>query len=234
VQQWTSLGGLLRYGWFFSAFLVILPLLAIENAPLHGLLGGLFVDLTKWEIYFVTMSFLGLAWCLMLAEGLIVNGIESWWSGGSAYRHLHAGTPTGYVPPWAETFFSVHITGPQFTFFSLLALPGIIVMVRYSVAGSIAGVVAAGLGAVTAYVLLMLLSSPAAILDDANHPMVRLPLSKTIRVLWGSIPPGSRTRCMRSTARRYRSAPSIPTATRGSPSAPSSRASRRLSASSTP
>ena len=136
------------------------------------------------------MSFLGLAWCLMLAEGLIVNGIESLWSGGSAYRHLDAGTPTVYVPPWAETFFSVHITGPQFTFFlHSSVLPGVFVMVRYSVAGAIAGVVAAGLGAVTAYVLLMLLSSPAAILDDADHPMVRLPLSKAIRVLCGSIPP---------------------------------------------
>ena len=189
LQQWTSLGGLLRYGWFFSAFLVFLPLTAIDDVPLHGVLGGLFVDLTAWEIYFVTMAFLGLAWSLMFTEGLIVNGIESWWSGGLAYQRLDETSPTGYVPAWAEKFFSVPVTPPQFVFFSLLVVPGLFVVVQHAAAGVTAALLAAGLGVVTAYLLLILLSAPAAIVDQDDRAMVDLPLTEPIWAALGSIRP---------------------------------------------
>jgi len=180
LQQWTSLGGLMKYGALFSAFLVFLPLTAIHDVPLHGILGGLFVDLTPWEIYFVSIALLGLAWSLMFTEGLIVNSIGSWLNGGLAYRRVDANNPTGYVPAWAEKFFSVPVTPPQFAFFSLLVVPGLLVVVDNGVAGVTRATLAAALGVLTAYGLLIVLSAPAAIVDRDDLPMRGMPLAGPI------------------------------------------------------
>ena len=49
VQQWMNLLAILKYGIVFSVLFVFLPLTARDGVPLHGLLGGLFVDLTAGE-----------------------------------------------------------------------------------------------------------------------------------------------------------------------------------------
>jgi hypothetical protein len=59
VQQWMNLLAILKYGIVFSILLVFLPLTARDGVLLHGLLGGLFVDLTAWEIFFVSVALLG-------------------------------------------------------------------------------------------------------------------------------------------------------------------------------
>ena len=68
-QQLMNLVGILKYGIFFSVLLVFLPLTARDGVLLHGLLGGLFVDLTAWAIFFVALGLLGTAWSLMFTEG---------------------------------------------------------------------------------------------------------------------------------------------------------------------
>ena len=83
-----NLLGILKYGIFFSVLLVFLPLTARDGVLLHGLLGGLFVDLTAWAIFFVALGLLRTAWTLMFTEGLIVVGVERWHDGGAAYRPL--------------------------------------------------------------------------------------------------------------------------------------------------
>ena len=116
LQQWMNLLALLKYGLVFAILLVFLPLTAFEHVPAHGVLGGLFVDLTAWEIFFVTLALLGVAWCVMFGQGLVISGVGRWSGHGPAYRPYAAvvAAPSGYVPAWAEEFFCVTITRAQF------------------------------------------------------------------------------------------------------------------------
>ncbi|HVG77952.1 MAG TPA: patatin-like phospholipase family protein [Patescibacteria group bacterium] len=177
-QQLMNLVGILKYGIFFSVLLVFLPLTARDGVLLHGLLGGLFVDLTAWAIFFVSLGLLGTAWSLMFTEGLIVVGVERWHDGGAAYRPFETveSSPTQYVPAWAEKFFCVPITGAQFVFYTLLAVPGLWIIVQYSAAGWLGALGAAGAGFVVGYFLLIMLSAPAALIDATHPPMTGLPL----------------------------------------------------------
>ena len=185
LQQWINLIAVLKYGVIFSVLLVFLPLTAFDGVMLHGLLGGLFVDLSSWEVFFVSVALMTTSWTLMFAEGLIVVGVERLQGQGQAYRSFEdiKSRPTGYVPAWAERFFCVPITAGQFVFYTLLAIPGIWIIVHYSTArlqalGSAAAAFFVG------YVALVLLSAPAALVDPATPPMAGLPLAEP---LWAGI-----------------------------------------------
>jgi hypothetical protein len=172
VQQWMNLLALLKYGLVFAVLLVFLPLTAFEHVPAHGLLGGLFVDLTAWEIFFTTLALLGVAWCVMFGEGLVISGVERWSRHGQAYRPYAdvIAAPSGYVPAWAEAFFCVIVTPAQFFFFTLLAVPGSWVIVKYGSGGRGPALLALAAGLVVGYLLLILLCTPAALVDWTNRP----------------------------------------------------------------
>ena len=180
VQQWMNLLAILKYGIVFSGLLVFLPLTALDGVLLHGLLGGLFVDLTAWEVFFVSVALLGTAWTLMFSEGLIVVGVERWHDGGAAYRPYETveSDPTQYVPAWAEKFFCVPITAAQFVFYTLLAVPGLWIIVQYSTAGWFGALAAAGAALVLGYLVLIALSAPAALVDATHPPMSGLPVAE--------------------------------------------------------
>src|SRR4030095_5126468 len=180
VQQWMNLLGILKYGIVFSVILVFLPLTALDGVLLHGLLGGLFVALTGWEIFFVSIGLFGTAWTLMFTEGLIVVGVERWHDGGAAYRPFEAfeTDPSQYVPPWAEKFFCVPITAAQFVFYTLLAVPGVWIIVQHGAAGPLVALASVGAALVLGYLILIALASPAALIDETHPPMTGLPVAE--------------------------------------------------------
>ena len=180
VQQWMNLLGILKYGLVFSVMLIFLPLTALDGVALHSLLGGLFVDLTGWEIFFVAVALLGTAWTLMFTEGLIVVGVDRWHDRGEAYRPLEEveSNPSQYVPAWAEKFFCVPITAAQFVFYSLLAVPGLWIIVQHSSASWLVALCAVGAAFLWGYLALIALASPAALVDETHPPMTGLPLAE--------------------------------------------------------
>src|SRR5262245_22582080 len=118
----------------------------------------------------------------MFCEGLIVVGVERWHDGGegAAYREFETlqESPSQYVPVWGEKFFCVPITAAQFVFYTLLAVPGLWIIVQFSAAGWLGAIAATAAGFVATYVALILLSAPAALVDPAHPPMTGLPLAE--------------------------------------------------------
>ena len=202
IQQWMNLIGLLKYGIAFSALLIFLPLSAIKGMPLHALLGGLFLELGPLEILLASIFLMGATWSVMFTEGLIVNGMEARWRrGGRAFRHRaqilrSLRSPTRHVPGWAEDFFSVPVTLPQLVFFTLLAAPGLVVIIwhgRESFFGIeiawllkiikiILGTAGAAIGILAAYGVMALLCLPAVLVDRKNPPLVDQPPAE--RIWW--------------------------------------------------
>ena len=137
AEQWMNLLAILKYGIVFSVLLVFLPLTALDGVLLHGLLGGLFVDLTAWEVFFVSVALLGTAWTLDVQRGLIVVGVERWHDGGAPYRPYETAEsdPTQYVPAWAEKFFLVCRSRPRSSSsIPCWRCPGLWIIVQHSAA----------------------------------------------------------------------------------------------------
>lgn len=160
IQQWMNLVGLLKYGIFFSVLLLFLPLSGIEGMPGYNVTGSMFLDLSFWGVFWASFFLVMAAWSVMFTEGLIVDGLEARWKAVGALHRANPQQHTGYIPGWAEEFFSVPITAPQFVTFSALAIPGLWVSIQYAsiswpaaVTGTASGILAAALLMAVPYVL---------------------------------------------------------------------------------
>jgi hypothetical protein len=132
TQQWVNLLGLLKYGILFAALLLFLPLSALKGVPGHTLTGSMFLDLSFWGVFWAAVFLVMAAWSIMFTEGLIVDGLEARWKADGALHRANSQQQSGYVPGWAEEFFSIPITAPQLVAFSVLAIPGLWVSVQYA------------------------------------------------------------------------------------------------------
>ena len=169
-----------KYGLVFCALILIVSLSAIEGFPMHGVTGNLFADLNGWGVFWASMFLVAVSWSVMLTEGLIVNGATVRPdTGGKAYRSFRSltATPGDRLPAWAERFFSVPITTPQLAFFTALAVPGLVLMVRHS--ASPPAWLAAVAGILGAYVVMLLLCLPAA-LNAPDDPPLRDPIAQWV------------------------------------------------------
>ena len=185
LQQLGRLVSLLKYSLVFSAAIVVLPLSGIEGVALHSMTGSLFVELSPGGVFWASLFLLAAAWSVMLTTGLIVNGVTQRWSStAGGYRRFESlkAAPSGQIPDWAELLFSVPVTPPQLVYYAALAVPGLVVVVRYAVRYEVDRVVAggavlltalgaAGAGLVTAYIVMLGLCTPAALLDPTDPPM---------------------------------------------------------------
>jgi len=182
-----------KYGLVFCALILIVSLSAIEGFPMHGVTGNLFADLNGWGVFWASMFLVAVSWSVMLTEGLIVNGATVRPdTGGKAYRSFRSltATPGDRLPTWAERFFSVPITTPQLAFFTALAVPGLVLMVRHS--ASPPAWLAAVAGILGAYVVMLLLCLPAA-LNAPDDPPLRDPIaSGSGRRFRADVSPGAR------------------------------------------
>jgi hypothetical protein len=192
LQQLGRLVSVMKYGLAFSAAIVLLPLSGIDGAPLHTVTGNLFVELSPPGVFWASLFLMAAAWSVMLTTGLVVNGVTQRWDPRApAYRRFGAlvAAPSGRIPAWAETLFAVPVTPPQLLYFAALAVPGLGVMVRHAAryrGGQVADetvMVASALAAVggvlVAYAVLLLLCTPAALLDPSDPP-VRDPIATRI------------------------------------------------------
>jgi len=178
LQQLGRLVSLLKYSLVFSAAIVVLPLSGIEGVALHSMTGSLFVELSPGGVFWASLFLLAAAWSVMLTTGLIVNGVTQRWSStAGGYRRFESlkAAPSGQIPDWAELLFSVPVTPPQLVYYAALAVPGLVVVVRYAVRYEVdrvaAALGAAGAGLVTAYIVMLGLCTPAALLDPTDPPM---------------------------------------------------------------
>jgi hypothetical protein len=180
MRRTMYLVGTIKYGLVFCALILIVPLSAIEGLPMHGVTGNLFVDLNGWGVFWASMFLVAVSWSVMLTEGLIVNGAAAPRNtGAKGYRSFRslAKTPGDRLPTWAEAFFSVPITAPQLAFFTALAVPGLVLMVRHSTAAHAWPAAVAGI--LGAYVVMLLLCLPAA-LSAPDDPPLRDPIARWV------------------------------------------------------
>lgn len=160
TQQWVNLLGLLKYGIFFAALLLFLPLSAIKGVPGHDLTGNMFLDLSFWGVFWAAFFLVMAAWSVMFTEGLIVDGMEARWKADGALHRANPRQQSGYIPGWAEEFFGVPITMQQLVAFSALAIPGLWVSIQYAsvswlsaLIGTVSGIAAVTLLMAVPYVL---------------------------------------------------------------------------------
>ncbi len=185
LQQLGRLVSVLKYSLVFSSAVVILPLSGIEGVALDSMTGNLFAELSPIGVFWASLFLLAAAWSVMLTTGLVVNGVTQRWSSSAAsYRRFASVTaaPSGHLPVWAELLFSVPVTTPQLVYFAALAGPGLVVMVHYAVRYTDTELVtgcavlaqalgAAVAGVVAAYLALLAVCAPAALLDPTDPPL---------------------------------------------------------------
>ena len=165
AHQWINLLSLLKYGVVFGLLLVFLPLQAFEweLGPLNRVFGNMFHDLSFWQITTLSIAFLGNAWSLMYTQGFIVK-----------YRV----TSENAFPEKATKFFEVPISVNQFFFYSLLWLPGMMVIIWLGKGTLFLNLSAAILGFLMAFILLELTTLPARLaFEDDYRPLGFSPIA---------------------------------------------------------
>ncbi len=158
-RQFVNLLSSLKYAILFAGLLVGLPLTAFSWFPGHGLLGGLFLELERWHVFFAVLCFFAVAWSLMFCTGLLIDCIE---------KRL----PGDYLSRPAREFFNVEVSGRQFALFALLgAVPTLIVV--WKAVSSVEATVFAILGYTACYLVMVLLCTPARLADPSFVPLPR-------------------------------------------------------------
>jgi hypothetical protein len=148
------LAGLLQFALLPLLFL-LLPLTAVQGAPVHDLLGGMFIELTPPQVFLVALPLFFLTWSTMATLGLILEGSRL-----DPPRDLPGWVGVLDLPPRLGTFFA----------YPLLALPGLGVMIAKSAAPLAA--TATGLAAaVVAYLGAVLLAGAFTAVDPDYDPL---------------------------------------------------------------
>ncbi len=149
----------LNYAILLFLLLLYLPLTAFSWAPGHGLLGGMFIDLAGWHMFFAALCFFAVAWSLMLATGLLVDCIE--------HRERE-----GYLSQRVQDFLSVPVTRGQFVMFTLLGAYSAAIAVIHASERLRAAAWAIG-GAVACFLIMLVLCAPARLADPGYMPLPR-------------------------------------------------------------
>lgn len=172
LQQWTNLLSVIKYGLFFFVVLLYLPFTAFQAVPGSSLLGGLFVDLGPIHVFWTSMVLFAAAWSLSFTLGLIIDTAELRWDPNAEPLHQKAkrlgkAPAPGlavHIPDWAARFFGVPTTRGHFLLASGQAAVGVGIVLWHanhkplSLAGAVLGVVAT-------YLLMILISMPARLID---------------------------------------------------------------------
>lgn len=164
ILPWIRLVSGLKYCVVFFLILVALPFTALKPMPLHSMLGGLFLELTPWAVFWLSLAFFAASWSLMSVTGVLADGLES--------RRPEIGSG-GYLPERAARFLSVPITRGQMLFFSFAALAQcavVVVSVSKSPGQSAVAAIAAG---VVGYLVMAVLAAPAALAVEGEPPIPR-------------------------------------------------------------
>ncbi len=200
--------GLLKYGIVLSLLMVYLPLTAMfARAPGHDITGNMFVELSMGETFVATLFLLAVTWSIMVTEGLIVNGSESWffelqpvdldqpqgkklWRRGPAYRTLQEikDRPSPYLHKWAELLFCVPVTCLQFLLFTILLAGPSLGVIVWDADSPSAAIVAVTVAFIIDYVALIVICAPIALLNHEDPPLHKLPLAGTIWSWFGYQP----------------------------------------------
>ena len=187
-----TLLGLLKYGLVLAAILVYLPFTIYPRVPLHGMLGGLFTELSPLSAFWAAVFAFLTSWAVMIVEGLIVNGVELHFLGstpGRGYRTFDEirHPNTRILPRWADELFTVPLTTGQFVLFTVtLAGPAVTVIVMNARPGQrLWALGAVALAFVVAYALLIIAAAPPAIFDPTDPPLRGWwPLAEWVRTWW--------------------------------------------------
>lgn len=182
LQQWTNLFSVVKYGLFFFLVLTYLPFTAFPGVPGSSLLGGLFVDLGAVHVFWTSLALFAAAWSLSFTLGLIVDTAELRWDPQAEPIHKRAArraqeAPAGpqakrqplpglavHIPDWAARFFGVPTTRGHFLLASAQATLGVLIVIFHA-NHTLWAVVGAALGVVATYVLMVLISMPARLVD---------------------------------------------------------------------
>jgi hypothetical protein len=148
-QQWFRLIAAVKYGLLFTVILVAMPFAALPNGPLHDLLGGLFISLDRWDIFWTTLGALLLSWSIMFTEGFVVDDL----SGRTV-------DDDAYIPTRMQSFLNESLSPRQLAVFSCFSLPTALFVCFYGMDGFGIGALAAALGVVAAFVVLIVCCTP--------------------------------------------------------------------------
>jgi hypothetical protein len=143
LQRWANLLYVLKYSVTFGLLLLYLPLTVLEKVPGFTLLGGLFLELTPWGLFWGAVGFFATGWVLMITSALLVDGADH------------------DLPPWAPAFFGLPVERGPFLIFTLFGLWGCLWTGLSCPAGLPWRLLALTAGFLAAYVLLHLLTLPA-------------------------------------------------------------------------
>jgi hypothetical protein len=204
VQKFFTLLGLLKYGLILSLLSIYLPLTAVfTDAPGHDITGNMFVELPAVGVFIATIFLLAVAWSVMFTEGLIVNGSENRFDKTKApYRKLRQlqEQPSEHIPAWADFFFSIPVTRWQFVgFTAVLAAPSLVVFIVWADHPLLALFVALA-AFVIAYIVSIVLATPAALVDPSDPPLRGFPLAESVWS-WFGFPLGGKPSAAMKAAR---------------------------------
>jgi hypothetical protein len=143
LRRWANLLYVLKYSVVFVVILLYLPLTSLAKVPGSSLLGGLFVELPPWALFWGAAGFFAAAWALMITSGLLVDG-----------------TPLE-IPAKAVAFFGLPVERGPFWVFSALGVWGCLWIGLFATKDWGWRVLALVAGFLVAYLLLHLLALPA-------------------------------------------------------------------------
>lgn len=172
TMPWVRLLTGLKYCVFFLVILLALPLSAFRWMPLYLTLGGLFLELRPWDVFWISLAFFAASWSLMTATGLLADGLEQ--------RRPESGSEP-YLPAAAARFLSIPITAGQMLAFSAIAVGQTAIVVAVSKSPGLSAVAALG-GAVGAYLVLIVLAVPAHLAAD----FAPIPRWRLVHAIWAS------------------------------------------------
>lgn len=167
--RWVRLAGILTWPLIFLAVLVYLPLTAFAAVPGYTLLGGMFVDLDAWAVFWISVAFFATVWSWMAATAL-----------SASTRLATTKTP---IPLRAAAWLALPVQRPFFAFSSVVAgLGSAIVVMRSSEPWWLAAVASiAGMSVTYGVLILLALPTRLAYADDAHDP---LPRSRFAHWVW--------------------------------------------------
>ncbi|MFN0066753.1 MAG: hypothetical protein ACKVYV_03865, partial [Limisphaerales bacterium] len=107
----------IRYGVVFALLNVLLPFTVIEGFPLHGLLGGLFMNLTFWDSVFLGGGVAAVSLSLLWVEGIVIQDLRGC---------LNSRTGLELIRPEDRRWFNHEASPAQLGLYAALGLPALL------------------------------------------------------------------------------------------------------------
>ncbi|HSR70032.1 MAG TPA: patatin-like phospholipase family protein [Acidobacteriota bacterium] len=161
ADRWRGAMALLsanKYLFLLLLFLTYLPFAGNKGWFLYSVLGNLFHEFGFWGITWVAFAVLLSMWSLMVAQGIVSDGILV--------------DPNTHPPRFLEWFFSVPVHFLQFLFYCLLAVPTIWVMIEHAATSTILCILAIAIGALAAFSVLLCSVLSTRLASPAFRPLV--------------------------------------------------------------